>query len=397
MQSPDIKPTATRGRKTLTLTALALLALVAASGVIIKMQRSARLKPAALATVDNTFPVTVTQARLAPPTDELTLPGTAQAAEEVALHARTSGYLKRWAADIGQKVEAGQVLAEIDAPEVDAQLASARARANMARERAKIAQIKLQRIGELSAKEFVSKLETEERTATAAETRAELAAAEAEAQRLAHVQEFQKVVAPFPGVVTVRNYDLGALITEGRGSRELFVLSRQDTLKVFVSVPQTYVRGIQPGIPATVLAAEYEGRHFAGKVVRTAGALDATTRTLKVEVDVPNPDGALLPGMFVRVRITLPKPKAELMVPANTLVFRSEGPSIVVVDENSKARFRPVKLGRDFGTNVEVLSGVSEQDRLVSNPPDALRDGDSLSLIQPTSDGKPRRGAEARD
>lgn len=324
---------------------------------------------------------------------ELPLPGNIQALQETVVAARADGFVRRRLVDIGERVRRGQLLAEIETPELDQQLAEARAseaqaqaELDRARRDAEFARTTLERWQTLREQGAVSEQDTEERrsaydvrAADVVARNASLTASTANIRRLSALQDFRNVTAPFAGVITERNTDTGALIAAGNTTPGLFRIASTDTLRIFVNVPQNFVRAIKPGQVARVEVQEYPGRIFMGRVARTAGALDASARTLRTEVRVPNSDGALLAGMYAQVKFTLPSGGPTLLIPASTLLIAGRGPQVAVLEAN-RVRFRSVRLGRDLGEEVEVTGGLKGDEQLVSNPSDAVREG---TVVEP--------------
>jgi len=308
----------------------------------------------------------------------VSLPGTLQGFVQAPIAARASGYLKRWYKDIGSRVKKGDLLAEIETPEIDQQLTQAIAAREQAASSLDLAKSTFDRWENLRRKDVVSQQEVDERRSADAQARANLAAADANVERLRHLEGFKRIVAPFDGVITRRSVDVGDLIDSG-GSRPLFVLAQTDSLRVYVNVPQSYAQLVKPGQQVTVTQAELRSQAFKGEIVRTAAAIDAQTRTMQVEIVLPNREGTLLPGAFVQVALPLPSSDA-LTVPGNAVMFRAEGPRVAVVGAGERVSLRPVKLGRNFGESIEVLDGVSRTDRLVLNPPDSLNEGDVVAI-----------------
>ncbi|WP_144733560.1 efflux RND transporter periplasmic adaptor subunit [Extensimonas perlucida] len=311
----------------------------------------------------------------------LTLPGTLQGYVQASIAARVSGYLKRWTHDIGSRVKQGELLAEIETPEIDQQLAQAIAAREQAAASLALARSTAQRWEALRQKDVVAQQDLEERRNAVATATANLAAAEANVQRLRQMEGFKRVLAPFAGVVTRRNVDVGDLIDAGAG-RVLFTMAQTDPLRIYVNVPQSYASRIQPGQPVIVTQAELQGQKFEGKVARTAGAIDIATRQMQVEIALPNPDGSLLPGAYVQVEVPLP-PSKMLSVPENALLFRAEGTRVAIVDAQGKVHLQPVTLGRNYGGSIEVLSGLQGNEQLVLNPSDALAEGDTVTIAPP--------------
>jgi RND family efflux transporter MFP subunit len=292
--------------------------------------------------------------------------------------ARAGGYLRRWTKDIGSRVRRGELLAEIETPELDQQLSQAIAARQQTAASLDLARSSMARWEALRKRDAVSQQELDERRSAFAQARANLAAADANVERLRQLESFKRVVAPFAGVITKRNVDIGDLIdTTGK---PLFLLSQTDPLRVYVNVPQAYAQLVKPGQAATVTQTELHGRAFHGEVARTAASIDTATRTMQVEVSLRNQDAALLPGAFVQVELALP-PSGTVTVPFNALLFRGEGVRVAAVDANGKVHIRPVQLGRNFGESVEILAGLAGGERLVVNPADSLAEGDQVQVV----------------
>ena len=309
------------------------------------------------------------------------LPGTLQGAVQAPIAARAAGYVKSWTKDIGSRVQQGDVLAELEAPELDQQVSQAVAARDQTASTVVLAESTVARWDALRKKDVVSQQDLDERRAGLVQARANLAAANANLQRLQQLEAFKHVTAPFAGVITKRNIDVGDLIdTSGK---PLFLLSQTDPLRVYVSVPQSYANLVKTGQSVVVTQAELQNQQFKGQVTRTSASIDASTRTMQVEVSLPNKDGALLPGAYVQVALPLTA-SATLSVPSNALLFRGEGTRVAVVDGQGKVMLHAVTLGRNNGTTVEVTGGLQATDRLVLNPPDALVDGDVVTLQAPT-------------
>lgn len=305
---------------------------------------------------------------------KLTLPGEVRALVEAPIYARTSGYLKRWLVDIGAKVKAGQLLAEIDAPEVDQQLMQAKAQLVEAEAAAKLARATANRYDTLKKTAVVSAQDQEEKDAQAATSEASVQAARANVQRLTELQGFEHVTAPFDGVITDRGTDVGQLINAGAG-QALFRLVQSETLRIYVRVPQGVSREIDPGMTAQLNLAEMPGQSFDAKVITTAGAIDMASRTLLVQLEVKNDNGEILAGSHAEVSFNLKPSHAALRLPSNALLFRAEGPQVGVVDASGRVELHTLKLGRDFGREVEILSGIKADDRIILNPSDSLISG----------------------
>lgn len=326
------------------------------------------------------------------------LPGSAVPFLETAVYARTSGYLKRWLVDIGDVVKEGQLLAEIDTPEVNAQLLQSRAalaesKAMLVRSQANenLSRVNLDRAQSLSTNNAFSKQELDSAdaaykvaAATTKVSEATIKANEASVQRLEDLQAFQKITAPFAGVITARNFDTGALVVadNAANAKELFHLARIDTLRVFADVPQTFATSVRVGMTAPVSRREAVGRQFPGMVSRSTQSLDPSTRTLKVQVDVPNKDGALLPGMYLQVHFRLSPPTRALRVPGASVITRAEGTRVATVDAAKTIRYRTVKTGRDFGTSIEIVEGLTAGETIVIRPGDDLPEG---TVVEPVT------------
>jgi RND family efflux transporter MFP subunit len=310
------------------------------------------------------------------PLQELVLPGNAQAFSDTPIFARTSGYLRRWFFDIGAHVKRGDLLAEIEAPEIDKQLQQARADLETAQANHHLAETTAARWQFLMQSDAVSRQETDEKIADLSARKATVDSNASNVRRLEDLQSFQKVYAPFDGILTVRNTDVGALIDAGANStgKELFHLVAIDTLRVFVAIPEVYSRAAQPGAIASLTLDEYPGRSFQGTLARTSNSIDQASHTLLTEVDVRNPDGKLLPGAYVSVHFKLPQTAHSVVVPSNALLFRSEGLRVALV-RDGHVQLAPIKIGRDYGSTVEVISGLMASDGVVLDPADSLVSG----------------------
>jgi RND family efflux transporter MFP subunit len=304
---------------------------------------------------------------------ELVMPGTAQAYQDTPVYARTNGYLKKWYFDIGARVKKGQLLAEIDAPEVERQLQKARANVATAEANLSLASITANRNERLLKTRSISTQERDNAVAAAAADQTIVESNRAEVARLEQMQSYERIYAPFAGVITARNTDVGALIDAG-ASKELFHVGSTDRLRVYVSVPQVWSRNARPGVQAGLTLAEFPDRVFPCTLARNAGAIDPATRTLLAEFDVNNPSGQLLPGAYVQVHLKLPSSVAPLTIPSNTLLFRAEGMHVGIV-RNGRAQLVAIRIGRDFGSRLEVVSGLQPEDAVILDPADSLIDG----------------------
>jgi RND family efflux transporter MFP subunit len=329
------------------------------------------------------------------PSDELVLPGTARAFTDAPIYARANGYLKKWYADIGARVTQGQVLAEIETPELDQQLRQARADLENARANMDMAHTTADRWQTLLKRDAVSRQETDEKVSDYNAKRAIVESNGANVQRLENLQAFQRVTAPFDGVITARNTDVGALIDAGASAqaRELFRLASTSRLRVFVSVPQAYAQAARPGTPTQITLEENPGKIYRGMLARTSTALDPTARTMLSEVEMDNPNAEVLPGAYVVVRLRVGLETKGMTIPANTLLFRSEGLRVAVV-RDGRAELVPVTLGRDYGRSVEVVAGLQPSDAVILDPADSLVSG-ALVRVRPTEPAKPGAPAPA--
>ncbi|MBK0394866.1 efflux RND transporter periplasmic adaptor subunit [Ramlibacter algicola] len=307
----------------------------------------------------------------------LTLPGTLQGFVQSPVAARAGGYLRRWTKDIGSRVQQGELLAEIETPELDQQLSQAIAARNQTAASMELARTTMERWEALRKRDAVSQQELEERRSAFAQAKANLAGADANVERLRQLESFKRVVAPFSGVITRRNVDIGDLIDS---NKPLFLLSQTDPLRVYVNVPQAYAQLVRVGQDAVVSQSELRGRTFPARVARTAASIDTSNRTMQVEVTLPNKDGALLPGAFVNVELAA-APSTVPVVPSNALLFRGQGVLVARVGEDGAVKLQTVRLGRNFGDSVEVLEGIEAGQSLVLNPSDSLADGDKVQVV----------------
>jgi RND family efflux transporter MFP subunit len=326
--------------------------------------------------------VGVTKPGVEPAADQLVLPAQLQAYVESAIYARTNGYLLRWNRDIGSHVNKGELLAEIDTPEIDQELSQAKAAQQQTVAQLQLAKSTAERWANLRKTDSVSQQEADQQASAYSQALANTAAADANVRRLQQLESFKHVYSPISGVITRRNTDVGALITAGSAGtgKELFDVAQLDPLRVFVSVPQTNAPSIRSGLPAYIELREYPGQKFSGKVVRTADSIDPATRTLLTEIDVPNHDGHLLPGSYAEVHFAVPVQITRLSVPVNALMFRPEGPRVAVVGSDRKVHLKAIIIGRDFGTKVEILGGLDPNDQIVLNPADSLQDGQEVNV-----------------
>ena len=359
---------------------LAIVAGVVIAGVVPRFKARAALKTQTRALAIPS--VAVIQPKLGDPRTEIVLPGNMQAFTDSPIYARTNGYLKAWYHDIGSRVKKGDLLAVIESPEVDQQLDQARADLNTSKANYALAQITSERYQNLLKSGSVAKQDVDNAVGDFHAKSAAVASAQANVKRLEELQSFEKVYAPFDGVITARNTDVGHLINSGAGSpaTELFHMSAIGKLRVYVDVPQQYSASARPGLPATVTLPEFPGRKFKGTLVRTSSSIDLASRTLLVEVDVDNPTRELLPGAYAEVHFQFPNITRTLILPVSSLIFRSQGLQVGTV-ENGRAALKNITLGRDFGNEVEVIAGLDPADKVIVNPPDSLVSGELVRVV----------------
>ena len=374
---------ARRGRR-VTITVLVLLAIGGAHTILARMESAHALE--AQVKDAGTDYVRTTRVHQAGVGQVLQLPGTLQGFVQAPVSARAGGYLRRWTKDIGSRVQQGELLAEIETPELDQQLSQAIAARNQTAASMELARSSVDRWEALRKRDAVSQQELDERRSAFVQAQANLAGADANVERLRQLESFKRVVAPFSGVITKRNVDIGDLIDS---NKPLFLLSQTDPLRVYVNVPQAYAQLVKPGQTAKVTQTELRGRVFTGQVARTAGSIDTASRTMQVEIALPNKDGTLLPGAFVQVELAAAA-SGMLTIPSNALLFRSEGVMVAKVDGAGAVHLQTIKLGRNFGESVEVLAGLKGDEQLVMNPSDSLAEGDKVQVV---ADAKPAAGA----
>jgi RND family efflux transporter MFP subunit len=387
--SPDHRPE--RGQSHswwIVILALIVVVVVVISGIVPRKRAEANL---ATETRQMAIPtVTVVRAKRSAPTQEVVLPANVQAYIDSPIYARTNGYLKHWYSDIGAHVKEGQLLADIETPEVDQQLRQARADLATAEANLHLSQITSDRYAGLLRSDSVSKQDADNAEGDFAAKQATVHAAQANVKRLEELQSFEKIYAPFAGVITARNTDIGALIDSGSsgGSRtELFHIAQPDKLRVYVNVPEAYSQAAKPGLIANLALAEFPGRTFPGTLVRTANAIDQSTRTLLVEIRVDNPTGTLFTGAYAEVHLKLPTPTSSLILPVNSLLFRSEGLMVAAITDGKHAELKPITVGHDFGSEVEVVAGLTGDESIIVNPPDSIIAGQEVRIAQPSARG----------
>ena len=333
--------------------------------------------------------VSVVSPKQTTPAEEIILPGNVQPFITSPIYSRTSGYLKKWYFDIGAHVKQGQLLAVIDTPEVDQQLQQSLSNLNTAKANLTLAEITKNRYQGLLTKNAVAQQDADNAVGTYNANKAIVDANQANVKQLQALQSFEKIYAPFDGVVTARNTDIGDLInsgSSGTAKTDLFHVAQPGRLRVYVNVPEEYSQGIKVGMTADLSLAEFPGRKFQGKLVRTAEAINMTTRTLLIEIEVDNPTGTLLTGSYAEVHLKVATQASTLLLPVNTLLFRSEGLRVCVV-KDGKVVLSAVSPGRDFGNQIEVVSGLRPADQVIINPPDSLVSGQQVQIVQATLPG----------
>ncbi|WP_175682299.1 efflux RND transporter periplasmic adaptor subunit [Burkholderia cenocepacia] len=389
-----------RGRKlAVPLAAVALAAALLALGIVPRID--ARAAQRAQVAAQQALPVSVIVPGTAPADQTLTLPGSVAPYADASIYARTSGYIAHWSADLGTHVKAGQTLAQISAPDLDAQLRQARADEASAQANYDYAKSTAQRWQDMLKTQSVSQQDTDTKVADMNAKRAMLASAQANVAHLAELVSYESVTAPFDGVITARNVDVGTLVTAGGTpgspglSGELFHLEQTDTLRVFVDVPQDSATGVSIGTSVYLTTPQYPGRRFAAQVARSAGAIDPVTRTLRVEIDVDNRDGALMPGAYAQAHLVLPSAAPALELPVSALLFRPNGVTVATVGANGQTALKTVQIGRDFGTRVEIVAGLAATDRVIDNPGDAITAGEAVKTVSTSHDAAPVAASSA--
>jgi RND family efflux transporter MFP subunit len=381
--------TAKRSRKSwlvLVIAALVVAALLV-SGIWSREKSSATLRAE---TAQAALPaVSVVSPKQTAPADEIVLPGNVQPFITSPIYSRTNGYLKKWYFDIGAHVRKGQLLAVIETPEVDQQLQQARSNLLTAQANLELASITKTRYQGLLKSNAVSQQDVDNAVGTYNANKSIVEADKAAVEQYSVLASFEKIYAPFDGVITARNTDIGDLINSGSGTgvkTDLFHIAQPGKLRVYVNVPEEYSQGTKTGMTADLTLAEFPGRKFRGKLVRTAEAINVTTRTLLVEIDVDNPTGTLLTGSYAEVHLAVPTQAATLLLPVNTLIFRSEGLRVGVV-KDGKVVLTAVTPGHDFGNEIEIVSGLTANDQVIVNPPDSIVSGQAIQIVQATLPG----------
>jgi len=334
-------------------------------------------------------PVSVVSPKQTAPAEEIILPGNVQPFITSPIYARTSGYLRKWNVDIGAHVKKGQLLAVIETPEVDQQLQQSLSNLNTAKANLALAETTKNRYEGMIRSNAVSQQDVDNAVGTYNANKAIVEANQANVKQLQALQSFEKIYAPFDGVVTARNTDIGDLINSGSAGgvkTDLFHISQPGTLRVYVNVPEEYSQGVKVGMTADLTLGEFPGRKFQGKLVRTAEAINMTTRTLLIEIEMKNPAGELLTGSYAEVHLKVPTQASTLLLPVNTLIFRSEGLRVGIV-KDGKAVLSAITTGRDSGNQIEIVSGLKADDQVIINPPDSITSGQQVQIVQATLPG----------
>ena len=334
--------------------------------------------------------VAVVQPQATAPTQELVLPANVQPYIAAPIYARTNGYLKAWYVDIGAHVKEGQLLAVIETPEIDHQLQQARANLATAQANLNLSRITADRFQGLLKSNSVSQQDTDNAVGTYDANQAIVQSNSANVKQLEALQSFQKIYAPFDGIITVRNTDVGALINSGSGggpTTQLFQIAQPQKLRVYANVPEAYSKAVRQGMTAQLTLAEFPGRQFEGKLVRTAEAIDPATRTLLVEISVNNPTGTLFSGSYAEVHIKLPGGASTFTIPVSALLFRSEGLRVATVQNGDRAQLVPVTAGHDFGDRIEIVAGLKGGESIVLNPPDSISSGQPVRVSHASTPG----------
>ena len=397
--SPDTNPArpVPRRLRLVGLAALAVALAVVAYGLVSRAAQNSRLRDLTAAQAVPTVAV------VTPATVEnkagLELPGRLQAFISAPIYARVPGYLKTWKHDIGAKVKAGELLAEIDTPDLDQQLMQARADLNVSEANSKLAQITAQRWQSLAGTDAVAKQDVDQRNFTWNANIAQVKAAQANVDRLVAMEGFKRLIAPFDGIVTARDTDIGALINVGAsGGAQLFVVSETSKLRVYVSVPQNYVPSVPPGTKATISVPEQPGKSYNGTVEASAQAVNPTTGTTLMQIIVDNSAGEMMPGDYASIRLAIASVANVLSVPSSAVIFDAKGLSIATVGADNRVVLKPVSIGRDLGAVIELASGLAPEDRVIQNPPDGIANGTEVRLVgAPAGGAKPRTAKNLND
>ena len=365
---------------------VALLAVVFFAGILPRLRASRALSERESAASKPVVSIVVAAKSLKPAV--VTLPAAIDALQDTPIYARTTGYIGTWTADIGDRVKAGQVLAVIDGPDLDQELNQARAALEQARANLEIARISADRWKDLGAQNAVAQQDVDQKSADFQAAKAAVVAAQANVDRLAQLKDFQQVTSPYDGVVTARNAEVGNLINAGAGT-EIYHVAQTDTLRVMVAVPQANVRSLKVGMGVEILVPEFPGRVFKGEISRFAGALDISSRTLETEIRLPNPRNELFPGMYGEARFSFQSAQPAILLPSNAAIINTAGTQVAVVGEGDKIHLQHVTLGRDFGSQVEVLDGLAPGSRVVAAPRDSLYEGLEVTPVSADAAAKP--------
>ena len=395
MVSAEVEPTVTaappiqkRRHWVVAVVAFLVVAAVYVGGVLPRVKARAALKTE---TAQMAIPtVAVVQPQATAPTQELVLPANVQPYIAAPIYARTNGYLKAWYVDIGAHVKEGQLLAVIETPEIDHQLQQARANLATAQANLNLSRITADRFQGLLKSNSVSQQDTDNAVGTYDANQAIMQSNSANVKQLEALQSFQKIYAPFDGIITVRNTDVGALINSGSGggpTTQLFQIAQPQKLRVYANVPEAYSKAVRQGMTAQLTLAEFPGRQFEGKLVRTAEAIDPATRTLLVEISVNNPTGTLFSGSYAEVHIKLPGGASTFTIPVSALLFRSEGLRVATVQNGDRAQLVPVTAGHDFGDRIEIVAGLKGGESIVLNPPDSISSGQPVRVSHASTPG----------
>ena len=386
MSSEEIKRPSRRKLLMVGVAALVIAGLVAAGGIISRAKSNRELVQW---TNQQAVPtVALAQLKQGDQYQNLRLPGTIQAYRKAAIYARVNGYLKSWELDIGAPVQPGQVLAVIDTPDLDQQLAQAKATLASAQASAELAAVTAQRWDFLVKRQVVSQQAADNATSDAAAKKAAADAAQANVRQLEAMETFKTIVAPFDGVVTARNTDIGALISPGGSAgQELFEVSDMDTVRIYVQVPQAFTAQLHPGLKATFEMPQYPGQHFDAKLVTTSNALNVPSRSMLVELQADNSAKKFSPGTYCQVQFQIPGDPNMVLVPATALISGDHGTQVAVLDNSNKVVVKSIQLGHDFGDTVEVVAGLSPSDRVIDSPPETIKTGDHVQLAAAPSVG----------
>jgi RND family efflux transporter MFP subunit len=327
----------------------------------------------------------------ASPKDQgLTLPGTVASWQDAQVYARTTGYVAKWYVDIGTKVKRGQRLADLDTPDVDNQLLQGKAQMRTDQANMAFAKVTADRYAKLASQGLIAQQVADQYMAQYRADVATVQADEANVARLQNLEDFKHIDAPYDGVVTQRNLNIGSLVDAGASGSNLFVIADTSKLRVYVDVPETYAASVRVGMPAEVTLNTYGAKPITGTVARTADALDPSTRTLRTEIDVDNDGQQLVPGVYANVKLQVATATRNYVVPANVLLFRAEGLRVALIDGQQRVHLQPVTLGRDFGSTVEITEGLNDSDRVVLSPPDSLYEGQQVHIVEPNQAQKQR-------